>query len=204
MSLVDNTWAFAQVLEDVVRTGRQGKSVVVYPRTSLRPSTPAAQFETQSEWNRVKQFMDGLCVEDVAIVSCAGDDAQTPPRGFKNNIDRFPARWSSPLFPIIAAGAVTRIGGYAKFSRGTAVSPTVIWACGDGVKCASNDTSRDWDGRWGTAFAAGMVSSSLTFSTALANVDFNMCSQRVFVERAVKSRCTIHTPYSKEANKTND
>ncbi|KAL8778971.1 MAG: hypothetical protein Q9213_007156 [Squamulea squamosa] len=152
MSLANNTWAFAKVLEDVILKRRQGKSVILYPRRSKH------QLDAPSKrgWERIRIIMQDLFAADVVIVSCAGDDAQRIPRRERNILDGFPAAWSSKTFPLIVAGAATGSGEFARFSRGVDVSQEVAWAPGDGVACASNVASRDQTGQ-GTAFAAGMV-----------------------------------------------
>ena len=70
MSLADNTWAFATVLEDVMAKNRRGKSVILYPRSSNHPTA-----QHLLGWNRIKALMEELMYQDVVIVGCAGDNA---------------------------------------------------------------------------------------------------------------------------------
>ena len=156
MSLADNTWAFAKVLEDVILRNRQGKSVILYTRTSkfesIAPDTLG--------WDQIYAIMRDLLAADVVIVTCAGDE---PKRASLPS--RVPAAWASREFPVIVAGAVTNDGNYAKFSQGIGISPGIAWAPGNDVVCASNVSSLNQKGQ-GTAFAAGMVCIS-TSNTAL-------------------------------------
>ena len=77
MSLADNTWAFAQVLEDVVARGLQKKAVVLYPRLQSRRTSAQS---LGPGWQAIKVIMNELFAAGVPIVNCAGDDA--PGKGF--------------------------------------------------------------------------------------------------------------------------
>ena len=164
MSLVDNIWGFAKVLDDVVAKKRQGRSVILYPRCSLKPRNFADKRQTQRQWDRLRAIIQDLIYQDVVVVTCAGDDAKF--LRSRNDLDRFPGLWSSPEFPILVAGAVTDGGTFTDFSRG-ATSDNVIWAPGNDVECASVTASRYGVGQ-GTAFAAGMVRKSLLRPSAQA------------------------------------
>ncbi len=171
MSLADNTWALAKVLEDAVLKGRQGKAVLLNPRSSTPSPMPISS--TTAGWDQIYAIMQDLIAADVVIVTCAGDGPMRRPRKDANVPDRVPAIWASRAFPIIVAGAVTNDGNYAKFTQGVDITQNIAWAPGDGVACASNLSSRDQKGQ-GTAFAAGMVMDLRSFAALVKRRSYRM------------------------------
>ena len=154
MKLADTIWSFAKVLEDVVVKGRQDKVVLLYPRLSIRTFSPRSDLGTA--WNHIKLIMEGLFLAGVVIVTCAGDDARSPPTRANSIPNRVPAVLASKEFPVIVAGAVTNKGSFATFSRGISVSEDIAWAPGDKVLCTGYRPTWSQEGR-STGFAAGMV-----------------------------------------------
>jgi len=160
MSLADNTWAFAKVLDDVLSKRRGGRAVILFPR-SFRDLVKPGDAEP-SEWGPIRTIIQDLIAADVVVVTCAGDDTQALPRKEPNVLNKAPAQWTSSDLPLLVAGAVTNNGDFAKFSRGVDVSETIVWAPGEGVTCALDAISpkprdaRDQKAR-GTGFSAGMV-----------------------------------------------
>lgn len=130
LTLLDDNWAFAEVLDDVLKKGRQGKAVVVYPRSSIE--TFSAGSALPANWESMKGLMQGLFEADVVIVTCAGNE------GTKRSsaLDKAPAVWASQDFPLIVAGAVTTSGDFAKFSQGLKAADDLVWAPGVHVTCA--------------------------------------------------------------------
>ena len=147
MSLLDNIWAFAKVFDDVIFKNRQGRAVILFPRSS----TSVSGSSQDPGWSQIYAIMQDLIAVDVIIVTCAGDESRRASKP-----DNAPAAWASRSFPIVVAGAVTNVGDYARFSQGVSISQDIAWAPGDGVACASSVASQDQKGQ-GTAFAAGMV-----------------------------------------------
>ena len=154
MTLADTIWAFAQVLEDVVVKGRQDKVVLLYPRLSIRTFFPGSDLGIA--WNYIKAIMEELFLAGVVIVTCAGDDARSPPTPDNSIPNRVPAVLASEEFPIIVAGAVTNRGNFATFSRGISIAEDITWAPGDKVLCTGYQPTWSQEGR-STGFAAGMV-----------------------------------------------
>lgn len=96
MSLADNTWAFAKVLDDVLAKKLQGKSVILFPRAFKRGTTLAQP----PQWAPIRRIMEDLIAADVNIVTCAGDTDIAPKSQSPLSIpDRAPAMWSSHDFP---------------------------------------------------------------------------------------------------------
>lgn len=163
MTLVDNNWAFAEVLDDVLKKSRQGEAVIVYPRSSTQ--LYSTQSVLSASWISMRDIIEDLLDADVVVVTCAGDDGSSS----NSDFNRVPAVWASQL-PIIVAGAVTNRGGFARFSRGSRAegAKDAIWALGDSVICVRNGISRDpkdpQDRKGqGTSFSAGMVAHAFHF-----------------------------------------
>ena len=152
LTLVDTNWAFAEALDDILKNGRQGKAVVVYPRLSIK------EYKTSDgvprEWESIKHIIKDLMDNDVVVVTCAGNDGTSKiPRR------KLPAHWcnvSDDSFPLIVAGAVGATGGYTGMSQGRNVPNRLVWALGDSVICATGTVTGT--GR-GSSFSAGMVTS---------------------------------------------
>ncbi len=157
MDMADTNWAFAKALDDILVKSRQGKAVVVYPRSSTE--TPFSDSAVPPAWLSVKQLIQDLMDNDVVVVTCAGDDgtSKIPPW-------KFPALWSEDNYPLIVAGAVGADGGYTAISQGRNVPNRVVWAPGESVLCATGKPSRSPPftriGR-GSSFSAGMVTRRL-------------------------------------------
>ena len=150
LTLADNNWAFAEALDDIMKKGRQGKAVVVYPRLSIK------EYKTSDgvprEWESIKQITKDLMDNDVVVVTCAGNDGTSKIPRWK-----LPALWcnvSDDNFPLIVAGATGATGGYTAMSQGRNVPDRLVWAPGDSVLCATGTGTRV--GR-GSSFSAGMV-----------------------------------------------
>lgn len=150
LTLADTNWAFAEALDGILKNGRHGKAVVVYPRLSVK------EFKTSDgdprEWESIKQYIQDLMDDDVVVVTCAGNDGTS-------NIPRWklPALWSNVSddnFPLIVAGAVGATGGYTAISQGRNVPDRLVWAPGNSVLCATGTATGV--GR-GSSFSAGMV-----------------------------------------------
>ena len=156
LSLIDNTWALAEILDDVLKRDYSGKSVVVYPRLSIDPfniNDPIPPY-----FEAIRYLIKDLFEAGVIFVTCAGND------GSQNIMNKVPACWASDQFPIITAGAVDVHGDFAGFSQGNRSEGQndTVWAPGYNIECAkgtgsfyrrqgaSNQMS-------GTSFAAGMV-----------------------------------------------
>ena len=72
LSLVDDNWAFAVALDDIIAKNRQGKSVVLYPRTSFKQYGASTGWE--ANWRSIKSLIQDLFAQDVIVVTCAGND----------------------------------------------------------------------------------------------------------------------------------
>ena len=161
LSLVDENWAFAAALDDIIAKNRQGKSVVLYPRTSVK------QYDiTTTRWEAnlrsIKSLIQDLFAQDVIVVTCAGNDATRRSSSSSSVVNTVPAVWSASDFPLVVAGAATTTGDFARFSRGTANPDGIVWAPGDDVWCTRGKFLPDHAypierKASGSSFAAGMV-----------------------------------------------
>lgn len=151
--------AFYKIHENIRDRGRQQRSVLVYPRTSLDVLTASQPASWDATWDTVRYLIGLIHRLGVVIVVSAGNDADR-----YSGLDTLPAAWREydPDFPIISAGAVTKHGAFAKFSQGKLSSAQPVWAPGVAIKCVTpnpagrpiiNTTS-------GTSFAAPMVMAS--------------------------------------------
>ena len=156
-TVADTTWAFAKALDDVIEKGRQGKAVVVFPRTSVQQFEPGSGLP--DNWASIKDLMRELFEQDVVVVTCAGSNTSSRSAA----INTFPALWAASDLPLVVAGAVTAGGDYARFSSGrTGDSAEIIWAPGDKVRCTRGEfdpnAAEPIERRAsGTSFSAGMV-----------------------------------------------
>ena len=129
LSLVDENWAFAAALDDIIAKNRQGKSVVLYPRTSTKQYDVGTGWE--ANWQSIKSLIQDLFAQDVVVVTCAGNGATRR----SSVVNTLPAMWSASDFPLVVAGAATTAGDFASFSRGTNIPGSIVWAPGDKVVC---------------------------------------------------------------------
>lgn len=141
LDVYKDTLTFFQVRADVMDKHRQGKAVVVYPRTSKEVyPTPIHAWETA--WKIVRLMMEDLFRENVTIIASAGNEASV--HGY--NLNTLPAAWAdgSLGFPLITAGAVTDRGQSASFSKGRQ-GPShdliTFWAPGENIRCAGEGGS---------------------------------------------------------------
>ena len=159
-SLGDENWAFA-ALDDIVARNRQGKSVVLYPRTSIKRYDVGT--ESEANWRSIKSLIQDLFAQDVIVVTCAGNDATRR----SSAVNTVPAIWSASDFPLVVAGAATTAGDFARFARGTSNPRGIIWAPGDEVWCTrgtflpNHGYPIERKGS-GSSFAAGMVRTCAT------------------------------------------
>ena len=139
--LRDILWAFSRARDSVRSAGIGGRAVILF--------TAAATFTNERYifWIRIKEIMQELFEAGAIIVVPAGNYAQTKKR--YKEIDTIPARWSSPGFPLIVAGAVNDLRHRAPFSQGP--EQVTVYAPGVNVICA-NDIKAS-----GTSYAAAMV-----------------------------------------------
>lgn len=153
-TLADVNFAFAAALDDIIEKNRQGKTVVVYPATSIQ--TFGAGSSLPRNWQSVRELIQELLAQDVVVVTAAGNHAAR-----SSAPDTVPAIWAlDPNFPLIVAGAVTTDGTIARFSQGAAASSEIVWAPGKNIVCANGPSSPGLAVRSGTSFAAAMVSTT--------------------------------------------
>lgn len=150
-TLADVNFAFAAALDDIIEKDRQGKTVVVYPATSIQ--TFGAGSSLPRNWQSVRELIQELLAQDVVVVTAAGNHAAR-----SSAPDTVPAIWAlDPNFPLIVAGAVTTDGTIARFSQGAAAPSEIVWAPGESVVCANGPSSPGLAVRSGTSFAAAMA-----------------------------------------------
>ena len=156
LSLVDDNWAFAAALDDIIAKNRQGKSVVLYPRTSIRQYSVSTEWE--ANWRSIKSLIQDLFAQDVIVVTCARNDATR----HSSVVNTVPAMWTTSDFSLVVAGAATTAGDFARFSRGTTYPGGIVWAPGDEVWCTRGNFLPDHAypiqrKASGSSFYAGMV-----------------------------------------------
>ncbi|KAL9592878.1 MAG: hypothetical protein Q9179_006287 [Wetmoreana sp. 5 TL-2023] len=152
-TVADETWAFAEALDDILSKQRQRKAVVVYPRLSLTAFAPGS--EPAANWDSIQALIRDLFEANVVVVNCAGNEAT--PRS--SRVNRMPAVWASINYPLIVAGAVSNQGEIARFSQGRDTPSDIAWAPGDSVVCAKGTISPSAPSErrgQGTSFSAGM------------------------------------------------
>ena len=154
--LVDDNWAFAAALDDIIEHNRQGKSVVLYPRTSIKQH--GGDVKLEANWKSIRELIKDIFAQDVVVVTCAGGDATSR----SSAVNTVPAQWSADDFPLVVAGAVTPVGDFAKFSRGRDNPGEIVWAPGDKVWCTRGEFLPDHGyplerKASGTSFSAAMV-----------------------------------------------
>ena len=71
LSLRDNTWAFAEVLDDVMNKDRVGKSVIIYPRSFIESIT--SDDPLPAYFQAIKDIIEDFFEAGVIIVTCAGN-----------------------------------------------------------------------------------------------------------------------------------
>ena len=152
----DEHWALARALDDVLEHNRQGKAVLLYPRSSI--SAFRSNSTLPVEWKFAQRIIQELMQNDVVVVTCSGNGGSwwrgSPPW-------KAPAVWSSSQYPLIVAGSVDLEGTYASFSQGSQVPERVVWAPGEKIQCARGTQSRSHPFdvlASGTSFSAAMVS----------------------------------------------
>ncbi|KAL8699224.1 MAG: hypothetical protein Q9201_006122 [Fulgogasparrea decipioides] len=72
-TVADETWAFAEALDDILSKQRQRKAVVVYPRLSLTAFAPGS--EPAANWDSIQALIRDLFEANVVVVNCAGNEA---------------------------------------------------------------------------------------------------------------------------------
>ena len=154
LTAADVNFAFAAALDDIMEKGRQGRSVVVYPATSIETFT--ARSALPRNWRSVHELIQELFAQNVVLVTAAGNNVART-----STLDTVPAMWALESdFPLIVAGAVRLDGTIARFSQGAAAMAKIAWAPGDSIVCANGPSAQGTAVRSGTSFAAGMVSTT--------------------------------------------
>ena len=134
---------------------RQKRSVILYPRTSLR--TFPGDSNLPPEWDFLSTIISDMRYPGIVVVAPAGNNAAR----FKD-LDTFPAILlgsQRTQTPILVSGATIIRGNLASFSQGQRrVRSDVLWAPGDGIVCADGSTDAGLKKTGGTSFSASMVS----------------------------------------------
>ena len=152
LKLADDNWAFSAALDDIILKGRQGRAVVVYPRTSKHTfSRIAVPPELPDNWFSIKNLMNELFENDTPVVTGAGNNASR-----SLSPDTVPAVWdrASRQFPLIAVGSMDTIGIRTSWTQN--MHGSAVWAPGI-VQCAGGPSSADNVIAKGTSFSAAMV-----------------------------------------------
>lgn len=120
------------IAQDIEAKNRKKKSVVTLSSGSAFP-VDLNRLRTSERQRRddIKYLLDN----DVIFVTSAGNDAKKKDRdgNLRQNIDRTPAIFEGPDYPMIVVGASDFTGAVADFSQGG--DHLTILAPGKGIKC---------------------------------------------------------------------
>lgn len=144
-TLSNLNWGLYTARDDIIANNRQGKSVVLFAKSSSDPGIPAG------DWGPIMHsYMKDLFDLDVIVVTSAGNKATRPGR---RQVDTVPQLWEGPNFPLIVAGAFDNKGLLVPESQGPA--HVTAWAPGFNVGCVRGQ----YTSGTGTSISAGAVSS---------------------------------------------
>ena len=161
LNLVDITWAFQQIVNDVA--GQNRKRVVVLLAATTRVPWSPESFQ-DARFSRLYLRMKDLVDLGAVVVVPSGNYGR---RSFF--ADTVPAVFASPskipgqqALPLLIAGTVDNMGAEALWSQNTLTG--MVWAPGVKVAC----TKKGWNIRsteTGTSVSAGMVRQILSSGT---------------------------------------
>ncbi|KAF2651333.1 hypothetical protein K491DRAFT_682224 [Lophiostoma macrostomum CBS 122681] len=153
--LADAVQAIQVAADDITDKKREAVSVVLFANGDEDPTNPNEVLDSNSEnflseALAAQNALDTLLNAGVPFVVAAGNDRKDPGR---DNVDFWPAHFSSDNYPIIVAGEVNMQGQQSQISQGGPLVTT--WAMTDDINLLHKDSTVSLQG--GTSMSAAVV-----------------------------------------------